>query len=360
MRRLIAGIALALTLGSFSSRAEAQSVVSNLFYNQLNRLSDNSGDFLFNRFGGATTLDVGDILLTTFAVDTLEDLTGGGGTRSFLAGSGRNEWSGFSALEVTSILGGPGAFVVNFGPVGVAGRAAIAADGTMPILSGVLSGMSSGGMVALFDDGALHNYQRNFAGAFAASGPDDVPVGPNPPGDIGIGPFAKEDLLGSSIVDVGLTITEFGFTGAAGAALSDLLGQLEFWNATTPSLDVAAVAIGSPATNFGGANFGLNVTANPAGIIYGLVTATNFVNDPPPVGPPVGPRTVLVNFGGNANLQGVGLGGIDFANTPYDAFDDFNASFRPLAIVPEPGSLALFSLGSLLGFRMLRRRLSSR
>lgn len=335
MKRLLAGIGVLLALGVVTPRADAQNVVSSLFYNQLNRISDNSGDFLFNRFGGNTTLDVGDILITTFQIDNVEDLTGGGGTRSFLSPP-RNEFTGFSAIEVTSITGSPGAFVINFAPVSAAGRAAVAANGTMPGLSGLLSGMNADSMILLMDDGALHNYTRTFNGTFP--GPDDVPVGPNPPGDIGIGPFAQEDLLGTTIHDVGATITEFGFTGTG-----------FFWNSTAPSLDVAAVAVLPTSGNFGAVNFGLNVTANPAGIQYGVVSALN----------PITLTLSLVNFGGNANLQGVGLGTPDFASTPYDAFDDFNANFRPLQIAPEPASLALIAIGSLGFGGLLRRRIRS-
>ena len=104
----------------------SNTVVSQFFLNQLNKISDNSGDFLFNRAGGNTTLDVGDLLLTTFQVETLEDLGGWGGTRNFLDGSGNNEFSGFSAIEVTNISGSPGGFTVTFGPVSAAGRTAVA------------------------------------------------------------------------------------------------------------------------------------------------------------------------------------------------------------------------------------------
>ena len=59
-----------------------------------------------------------------------------------------------------------------------------------------------------------------------------------------------------------------------------------------------------------------------------------------------------------------GVGGVNTATsgTPFDAFDDFNATFIPIQqVVPEPASMTLVVMGSLAGLgvagmRRLRRR----
>src|SRR5262245_21368325 len=158
------------------------SVVSQFFFGELNKISDNSGEFFYNRVGGNTTVDVGDVLLTGFQIETIENLTTPSPTRTFLAGSGNNEFAGFSAIEVTGVTPVPTGFLINFGPVSAAARTAIASDPNLGVTSGLLSSMTSTGMLTLFDDGPTHDYTRLFNAAFP--GPDDIPPGPSNPGDI--------------------------------------------------------------------------------------------------------------------------------------------------------------------------------
>src|SRR5262245_22638745 len=145
-------------LESLESRQLLSTVVSQFFYGELNKISDNSGEFLYNRAGGNTTVDVGDVLVIGFQLETIENLTTPFPTRNFLAGSGNNEFAGFAAIEVTSIVPVTGAFQVNFGPVSAAARTQISSDPKLSTTSGLLNAMASGGMVSLFDDGPTHDY----------------------------------------------------------------------------------------------------------------------------------------------------------------------------------------------------------
>jgi hypothetical protein len=334
MKKLVLALPFLLAFAAVAPQASADTVINTLFNGELQKISDNSGEFLFNRFGPTTDLDPGDILITSFAIDTLEALgPSAPATRSYLGGSGNSEWTGFAALELVSFTANPGVgtggtFV--FAPVSAAGRAAVAANGTMPVTAGILAGMAAGSTIAFFDDGAVHDWTRTGT-------PDDGDPG-HAGTDIGVGPFASEDaLIGLSVNGPGLKLFEVGFLGLMG----------EGWDAATTvgSNSILGVAAGSSSTNFGTVNFFQNITfALPQLKFSRLLPGA-------PLG--FGP---LVDFAGNANLQGTRKGTPLAVATPFDIFDDFNAEFV-VSVVPEPASMALFGIGSAImaGYGLRRR-----
>lgn len=339
IKGLIAAIALAAV--ALPLQATASSVVGEWFLGQENKLSDNSAEYLFNRVlsdsGSATTLEAGDILITAFRVDTVEDLTGGGGTNDFGVG-GVNYLTGLAIIELASVdIAGPTASYV-WKPVSAAGLTdltiGIAAIGTnsSPVVAAELATWQAGSVVALYDDPAT-NFLR--VGTPAGGDDGDPTLGG---ADVGTGPFATEESMIQDAIG-GTKILELGFNS-----------DDDFWSAISGSNVVDILALrGIPAgSNVGTVNFALDVLYQggaAAGLKFGLLPSFN----------PLNLATSLQQFVGNGNIQGL-LTSTGPSNTPFDIFDDLNANFRP---IPEPATIALMGLG-LIGFGFARRRVNQK
>lgn len=93
-------ISTALTLTA--PFAEAASISSQFFPDEINQLSDNSAENQNVDLNGNSWLDVGDTLRGTFDWGTIEDLSGGGGTNPIGPGSGNNGLEGIFEVEIKS------------------------------------------------------------------------------------------------------------------------------------------------------------------------------------------------------------------------------------------------------------------
>jgi len=304
------------------------SVVSNahagatdlLFPGELNKASDDSGEYLINDGQGLrttdvvdTTLDVGDVLRGAFDITSNVDTTGGGGT-NFPAGY---EWTGIFETEVksktflyvdpdpVSFTFGKAIYNFTFGP-SAAFEAELEADARF-----AAAGDLKGALVAMFDDTPI-NYDR---------------TGVDGAGD------AQEEALVATASD-GSPFWVAGFTGAGGTAIAG-----EGWKASVAPDDISvlkSIPVGSYAGTF---NYGLNQIGVP-------------------FHPEIVLGQVLTPFGGTAHFNGGGsIEGVMGAITPYDAFDELNVVFKP-SIIPEPTTMLLFGTGMMGAFLRRKKRLA--
>lgn len=222
MSKLKAVSAAAATLAAVlaSTPVLATPIASQFFPGQLNQLSDNNAEYLVNADGslsnaGDSKLDLGDRLVGSFTIETIENLTGGGQTNNLNA-SGR-ELTGFFDVTVRtkvdlSLFGGNG-FAYTFGATDANGIA-----------------------IRLFDD-AVQDYSRI---------------------DGGVG--TKEDRLAALMA-----------TAKGGLSFIDL-GINKYWSATTTTDDIAL--LGSLPTSQAVNTFlvSLSIINNNSGLLFNQVS----------------------------------------------------------------------------------------
>jgi hypothetical protein len=188
---LSAAIILAMAI---SGTAYGAIATTQFFGGQTNLASDNDAEYLLDVVtdgsGIRSVVNVGDIFLGSLGFSTIEDLTGGGGTRTF-GGNGGNpgvdEFVAIFAIKVKTLAGAPGGPVTaTFVPVSAADTALAVGMGLMSAsLKAELDSWAVGSMFSVYSDPA-QDYTRVFNGA--VPGPDDgdpTLVG----ADIGDGPL---------------------------------------------------------------------------------------------------------------------------------------------------------------------------
>lgn len=267
-----------------SEAGTIKNLIGSLDPNQL--WSDNSGDYLADFAGGATTLDIGDVLVGQFSINTIEEYVLGNPAVAVPGAIGQ-EFTGAFAIEVVSKFGGGGG-PATFG-FGVVSAAKVA---FLPVAVAAEVATWSAGTMAVFYQDPLLDYTR-------------------------LDPLATGTIDSAFATAVnGTRLFEMGFKGLVG----------EGWSAFSVTDDIGAIGL-IPAPSVGGFfNVGVNKTAGDPDIVFGKV-ASGF-----------GPPGSTVDMSASGSL--LGRGG---AATSYDSFDNVDFTVN-VNVVPEPGSMAIFGL----------------
>lgn len=231
-------------------------------------LSDNSAETLINMAGGATTLDVGDVLRGMFEIGSIET---GSTTTNIGSGTTYNELTGYFEVQVATKTGGgslPASY--TFAPY-----APFATQ--METMLGKTAGSLTGAMVSFFQDPS-QNYSRIRTGALTT----------------------VNDLIGTATD--GTYMWTLGFTGASTG---------EAWSAFSFSDDVGAFT--APGASNGGLfNYGLDVVDNASSVILLPVVSSTAASG-------------LVSLSGSGSL--ISPTGFD---TPFDVYDNVDMTVAPV------------------------------
>jgi len=305
---------LAAGFGAFSGlmlaagSAHAVNLADTIFLGELNQWSDNSAESQGVDDNDDGFLGVGDTLRGTFDIQTIEDLSGGGGTTTYGA-DGVNELSGIFEIEVATIK-------VTDDP-----------DGSCSVATCDAVGDSLTG-----DETADYTFTSYtaFNTEFSLSGTTMVVFFEDSTPDFDrTGTIANAETTATN----GTKVVEIGFSGDVD----------EFWLATDVPTNTTLAGSVPAGTGIGGFNLALGFLYNT--LFGGWLQVTTGC----PIFPATCPGDALVDIRGQGGVLGT-----DGATTGYDVFDNVDLVFRP---IPEPGTLGMLGIGLLgLGFFLRTRQ----
>jgi hypothetical protein len=294
-----------------------------------NTVSDQDREYLIDRGGDSTTLDIGDSFRGSINFNTVNSgAANQGGT------SGNYEWSGVFQVRLADID-------TTFGPAGTPGAVYIWEPD--PALwtpaSGYYDPNAAVGSIAVLYEDPSNNYAADFTDPTAGGLPvlDDGTVAPRtvPPSsaDVGTGANTTEEAFIATATD-GTYWGSIGFDGSG-----DTYGFASIGAGFTGSNDVLNSFGISSATQFASSNFFLNLLdMNP---IYAVNLQIN--------------RVKSNNVGGFVDFTlSQGLKGVNDLDTPFEVSSNTDVAFNA-TVVPEPGTFVLFGI-SLLGLAGAARR----
>jgi hypothetical protein len=307
--------------------AKADTVLS-LFRTGRNQASDEDREYLIDRVFTVTgQLDVGDSLRATFNMNTINS-----GGANLGGNTPNNEWTGIAQGIIKSKVTAGG--ITTF---------TIAPDPAFEAVFGR-------GALVVFYEGVVHNSALDFDDPAPATPPggidDGTPGRTVPPSsaDVSVGPYLTEEAFVATNTD-GTRFWTLGFTGGTdpGDGLT-LPGAGEGWVSVSLGLgdNILNAFTFSSATAGNQFNVGLSKLVN-------LVPETG---DSVAVTPTTAGAFGPVEFAFTGNVRGVAD-----LDTPFEASSDFTVAFNVAqAVVPEPSSIMLLTLGStLLGIGARRR-----
>jgi len=327
--RILCALAATALVFAATQRASATIDVIDAFSAGLNQLQDTSADTIVGGTGynnsagtgamgsiasGYTYIGSGTILVTAFALNTIQQGTSGP-IQDIGTGSSYNQLTGLAVIQCLS-LAIPGSssssYIANFGAVSLSGST----DG---ILNQTLIGATSTATSA-----AMASWGANtLVGLYDGS--------PTPFSRTGSGSSALNADIASATG--GAAFLDLGFAGSGSAASGT------GWQSQT-SLNNLGLIGNIPAPGNGGTvNYALVQTATTG-------YSSDFSQAVPSTFNPL--ANVLLN--GSSNLLGTGG-----AQTPFYAFDnaDIVLDYTP---VPEPASICVWLGAALIGGYSIRRR----
>lgn len=293
---MLATVAIAAFAGFTYTGAQAANIESLLFRNT--QFEDTSGESMNVDLNGNGNLDVGDSLRGILRIDFLRNLDNLAEEHSLAPGSGNNELAAvFEATVIAKVDLGGGLFNFVFGP-----SASFATE--MEGITGMAAGSLAGTMVAFFED-PTHEFKLE--GATCTS-------------------TAPGGNCEGNITD-GTLVLAAGMVGGAGE------GWVALGAPETPSVLTTRSVNGS----FGTFNVALSEVFSVWNLEDGIIGGSGALH---------GSCDLVSPFAIESPCSD--------PVSPYHVIDDVRFA---AAVVPEPGTLSLMSLGLLgLGAAVRRRR----
>ena len=280
--------------------SQAQAVIP-FFPNQRNLASDNTAAYLINKSGsspGDTTLDIGDRLRGIIQIETLEDVSGGGGTVNLL---GPGQLTEFTAIYDVTVVSKTYLFP---GPQGPMYQFVFGPTDPSVAWADLPGGIPSAGTLIRFYEDPAKDFSRLLMTGQTDDG-DTFLVG----ADIGTDLKLSEEAV-IALSTGGSSYWDLGFTGPGTTPYNMRPSPVPGEGWSSFSIDNISTIKNLPlAANAGLFNVGLNLTGNSLGPQLGMVTTA---------------------FGGAANFSASGsLVGLGKLPTPFDFFGNVDFTLLP-------------------------------